>query len=108
MMITDWIIAFLTLVIALFSILVWRVYRRLAWLTGAMESHSTLMLGIEAKRGVNNQPIKIIWWDPTIEEPPFTGEHGKEANLESIFMFMPPQYRKYKSSWFSRLKDSLS
>jgi hypothetical protein len=44
-----------------------QLYERLNWLTGAMESHSETMLLIEAKRGVNGEPIPTIWWDPTIE-----------------------------------------
>jgi len=60
----------LTLIIALLTFLLWKVYERIAWLTGAMETHSDLMLRIEAKRGINEQPIKLVWWDPTIADPP--------------------------------------
>jgi hypothetical protein len=80
--ITDWlnvIIAFLLL------FLLWRLNRRVTWLTGALESHSTLMLRIEAKRGIDGKPIKAIWWDPNREKPPFKGTHGVEADLEQIY-----------------------
>ena len=44
--VTDWIMAVLTLIIAFFTFLVWKVYDRIAWLTGAMGSHSEIMLRI--------------------------------------------------------------
>ena len=66
----TWIMILLTATIALFTYLVWKVYERIAWLTGAMETHSELMLRIEACRGVRDEPIKLLWWDPTIEDPP--------------------------------------
>ena len=97
-MIANWIMIILTLAIACFTWLVWKVYRRIAGLTGAMESHSTIMLRIEAERGIKNKPIKIIWWDPTIKDPPFTGKHGEEAELEEIRLFLPPKYRQKKTS----------
>ena len=70
---TNWIMIFLTLVIALFTYLVWKVYERIAWITGAMETHSDLMLRIEARRGINGEPIKLVWWDPTIQPLPRNG-----------------------------------
>lgn len=63
---SDGIMIVLTLVIAFFTYLVWKVYERIAWLTGAMESHSELMLRIEAKRGIEGQPIEILQWDPIV------------------------------------------
>ena len=76
-MLTDWILVFLTFVIAIFTFLVWKVYERIAWLTGAMESHSDLMLRINAARGINGKPIDLVWWDPTIADAPVTKEHEK-------------------------------
>lgn len=67
------------------------------WLMGAMESHSTTMMRLEAK----NQGIPVIWWDPTDNE---TGEqhwpvydvakHGEEATLEKIYTGIPLKLRK--------------
>ncbi len=41
-MIANWIIVLLTFVIAFFTFLIFLVYERIEWLTGAMESHSGL------------------------------------------------------------------
>lgn len=102
---TDWIIIVLTLVIAFFTYLVWKVYERIAWLTGAMESHSDIMLRIEAKRGVNGQPIKLVAWDPTIEAPPVKREHGEEINLNTIYVYLPLNQRKNKPTWWKRVSE---
>jgi hypothetical protein len=105
MMITDWILVIFTAVIAFFTYLVWKVYERIAWLTGAMETHSDLMLRIEASRGINGRPIRLVWWDPTIVEPPINREHGQEVNLETIYCYLPPKLRKNKPSWKARMKE---
>ncbi len=47
----NWVLVFLTFVLVLLTYLVWKVYERIAWLTGAMETHSDLMLRIEAPPG---------------------------------------------------------
>ena len=99
----------LTLVIAFFTFLVWKVYERMAWLTGAMESHTDLMLRIEAKRGIKDgREIKLIWWDPTIERPPIKREHGQEMELDTIYVYLPPNERKVKATWQSRVKNLFS
>lgn len=96
-MLTDWITVILTLVIAFFTFLVWKVYERIAWFTGAMESHSDLMLKIEAMRGSGTgQPIKLIWWDPSIGDPPVSRKHGKEVDLNTIYVCLSPKYRQRK------------
>ena len=78
-------------------------------MTGAMETHSDLMLRIEAKRGVNeNESIKLIWWDPTIEEPPIVREHGKEVDLREIYIYLPPKLRENRPTWNTLLKDLFS
>ena len=102
---TNFLMVLLTAVIALFTFLVWKVYERIAWLTGAMETHSDLMLRIEAKRGINDSPIKVVWWDPTIEKPPGKREHGKEVELNTIYCYLPPRERRVQPSWCSKLKD---
>jgi hypothetical protein len=82
---------------------VWRVYERIAWFTGAMESQSDIMMRIEALRGVNSQPIELIWWDPTIEPPPTTKEHRTPVDLRRIYVFLPPHLRKNKQTFWRRL-----
>ena len=67
---------------------------RLNWFTGALESHSSLMLRIEAARGINGKPIEAIWWDPTLEKAPVKREHGKAAQLERIYVFVPMEERQ--------------
>jgi len=105
----DWIMIILTLVIAFFTFLVWKVYERIAWLTGAMESHSDIMLRVEAKRGIKDgKEIKLIWWDPTIEKPPIKREHGQEIELDTIYVYLPPEERKEKITWQSRIKRLFS
>lgn len=103
-MITDLIMVFLTFVIAALTYLVWKVYERIAWLTGAMESHSDLMLRIEALRGApNGKPIDLIWWDPSIKEAPIVQEHGKKVELNQIYVYLPPRLRQKKPSLKQRL-----
>ncbi len=103
-MITDWIIAGLTLIIAVFTLLVWRVYRRIAWLTGSMETHSDLMLRLQALRGgADGKPIELVWWDPTIEDAPGVREHGKPVDMKRIHIYLPLELRRNKPSFWKRL-----
>ena len=104
-MITDWLLVFLTLVIAVLTYLIWKVYERIAWLTGAMESHSDLMLRIEALRGIGRKPIELVWWDPTIENVPTVKEHGKPVEMNRIYIYLPPKLRQNKPSTWKRLRD---
>lgn len=104
---TNWIMIVLTVIVVFFTYLVWKVYERIAWLTGAMETHSDLMLRIEAKRGINGHPIKLVWWDPTLEPPPVTREHGKEIDLNTIYMYRPLSQRRNRPAWWARAKDLL-
>lgn len=104
-MISDWIIALLTLVIAVLTFLVWKVYERIAWLTGAMESHSDLSLRIEALRGIDGKKIELIWWDPSIDKPPVEKKHGKPVELNCIYVYLPPELRQNKPSLRERLRD---
>ena len=82
-MITDWLLVFLTFVVAVLTFLVWKVYERIAWLTGAMETHSDLMLRIEALRGIDGKQIALIWWDPTIGDPPTQKSARRASGDES-------------------------
>ncbi|TAK05823.1 hypothetical protein EPO44_06225 [bacterium] len=101
----EWIIVILTLVIAFFTFLVWKVYERIAWLTGAMETHSDLMLRIEARRGINGEPIKLVWWDPTIEKIPTRKQHGEEVDLSTIYIYLPMEMRQNKPGYRDKLKS---
>jgi hypothetical protein len=104
---SNWIMVILTLIIAFFTYLVWKVYERIAWLTGAMETHSDLMLRIEARRGIDGTPIKLLWWDPTIEPPPVRREHGQEIDLSTIYIYLPLNQRQNRSPWWKRAKELL-
>ena len=81
-----------TFVIAFFAILVWIVYKKISDITGAQETHSEMMLKIEAKRC----RIPAVWWDPTIAAPPVGWKHDKEINLEKVYIYIPKELRKYR------------
>ena len=100
----SWIMAFFTIVIAFFTFLVWKVYERISWLTGAMETHSDLMLRIEARRGVNGQPVRLVWWDPTIAIVPTKKEHGEEVDLSTIYIYLPLEMRRNNPTRLQRFK----
>jgi hypothetical protein len=102
---TNVIIAVLTAVIALFTFLVWRVYRRIEWLTGAMETHSALQLRLEAAKVIspNGQQVRVVWWDPDIAPPPVTPEHGKEAEINQVYLYLPPKLRRNHKKLTRRL-----
>lgn len=85
----------------------WKVYASIAWLTGAMETHSAIMLQIEAKRGINGTPIKLVAWDPTFEAPPIKWEHGQEIEVKTIYVCLPLGQRKNKPLWWKRAKELL-
>ena len=76
----------------------WRIHQRTVWLTGAMETHSDLMLRLQAKQ----QGIEMIWWDPTVEIFPFKGEHGKSVELNRILVGVTLKHRRNQPSAFRR------
>jgi|GEM_PF-3310640 len=82
-----------TVVIAVFTALVWKINRRMEWLTGAMESHSALMLRMEAEK----KEIEIEWWDPSIEDFPREGKHQEPCKIKKIYVAIQPNLRKYQS-----------
>ena len=104
----EWLMVAITALLVFLGILAWRINKHVMWLTGALESHSTLMLRLEAKRGVKDTPIKVIWWDPNREEAPFDGAHGKEADLDNIHLFFPPKYRTSKGGFWGCVTQWLS
>ena len=107
---TNEVIAIFTVVVAFFTYLVWRVYRRIEWLTGAMESHSALQLRLEAAKLVlpNGQPVRVVWWDPDIESPPVTPEHGKDAQINQVYLYLPPHLRRNRKKLSRKLWHWLS
>ncbi len=111
---TDVLLAVFTAFIALFSYLVWRVYRRIEWWTGSMESYAARTLQIEAARGVPGGPggprvpVPVIWWDPNVEPFPFTGSHFAPGNLERIYLGVPLRHRQRKRTLMARLWRRLS
>jgi len=86
----------LTVGICYLTYLIYKVYTRIEWLTGAMETHSATMLLIEAARGTNGRPIKTVAWDPTIKAPPIKRVHGEEFSIDTIYIYLPPDQRKNK------------
>lgn len=98
----NWLMIIITLLVAFISLMAWRTSQLIAWITGAMESHSSIMLRLEAKRGVGEQPIKVIWWDPTIEAPPISRKHGEEADIKCIYSYVPLKERKSRRMWLVR------
>jgi hypothetical protein len=103
-MLTDWIIAAFTVIIAALTFLILRVYLQMEWLSGAMETHSDLMLRIEARRGIHNEPIKLLWWDPTIAKPPRQIAHGQEVDLSTIYIYLPVELRRNNPSAWQKLR----
>ena len=97
--------AILTAVIALFTFLVWKVYRRIGWLTGAMESHSDLALLLQARSA--NPPVEVVWWDSTIEPLPIP-EHGEPRRLDRIFVKLPPPLRAQQPTWKEKLRGAFA
>ena len=95
----DWLMVIITILVAFISLMAWHVSKLIAWLTGAIESHSSIMLRLEAKRGVGEEPIKVVWWDPTIETPPINRKHGDEADINCIYSYVPPKERKCPPNW---------
>jgi hypothetical protein len=87
--------AIFTGLIALLTFFLWRSYKRIEWLTGALESHSMLMLRIEASRLQTDKgdSVRLIWWDPDEEALP-APTHGAEAKLETLRLYLPLKARK--------------
>ncbi len=105
---TDWLMAIISIFLFLLGCFVWRINAKIGWFTGALETHSELMLRIEAKRGINGEPIKVIWWNPLTKHFPFSGEHSTEAELSEIYLGIPPKFRGENQNWYSKVKLWLS
>ena len=79
-----------TLAVAVLTALVWKINKQMAWLAGAMESHSAMMLRMEAEQ----RGIELEWWDPSIEAFPREGGHGEPCRIGKIYIGIPPRWRK--------------
>jgi hypothetical protein len=91
------VISALTFALVVLAFLTWRTYMKMAWLSGALESHSQLMLHMKAmERGV-----KVVWWDPDLAKPPKTRAHGESVNLDTIYSDLPQHER---SGWINATK----
>ena len=86
-------------VIALFTYFLWRLERRMTVFTGAMETHSFLMLRLEAER----QKIKTVWWDKTVEPLPFDGRHKESAEVKEIKFAIPWVHRQHQPCWLVKV-----
>lgn len=84
-------------VIAVFTALVWKINKRMEWLTAAMESHAQKMLEIKAHD--NNIPVEL--WDPSIEPFPPAAGHREPCMLDKIYIGIPPEMRKNPPPSFS-------
>lgn len=113
--VVDWILAnstaIATAIMAIFTVLVWRTYRRIEWWTGSMDSYSSLLLRIEASRGVgmgeDKRPVELVWWDPNIGgRNPGVGLHNAPIDLRKIHIFLPREFRQKASTW-KRLVQSI-
>ena len=82
----EFFIAFGTIVIAFFTYLVWQINKRMEWLTGAMESHSGMMLRIEAHK----RKIPMEFWDKSIKPFPRTDKHVEPVKLDKIYIGVHP------------------
>ena len=70
------------------------IAKRIEWLTGALESHSTIQLRLDAKK--YGSEVEMIWWDPTIAPVPSIPKHGEKAELSKIYLFLPESLRAGK------------
>ena len=86
---TDWLLVIFNGLLVLFSLLLYRVNKRLTWITGAMESHSDLTSKMLAKR----EGIPVIWWDPTVQEWPRQPKHGDQYQGKVMLTYLPPKLR---------------
>jgi hypothetical protein len=84
-----------TIVTVAFAWLTLRIQKQVTWLTGALESHSTLQVRLQAER--ENKPV--VWWDPTFEGGckknwPEQPKHLDNALVKTVYVGLPPHLRK--------------
>lgn len=83
------------------------VLEKICWVLGAIETHSSLFLKIEALRGVDGNPLELLWGDPTIRKSNIKHEHGEKIDLKSIYFSIPQKDRKIKRTLLNKIKDLL-
>jgi hypothetical protein len=95
----DWANVFFGASVAFSGWMVWRatqqianMNQRLAWLSGALESHSEIMMRLTAQR----DGIPVIYWDPDIEDTPTTPakKHKAAAEVTTVYQYLPLHLRK--------------
>lgn len=86
----DWMIAAFASATALSAYQSWRSSKKVEWLIGALESHSTLRLRMEAKR----DNLKVIAWDPSQSSPARVPITGHDWPLDEIYLAIPPDLRR--------------
>lgn len=84
-----------TVALVFLAFMTWRVYMKMTWLYGSLESHSLVMLRLAAhKARAKGMPVRLVWWDPDIASPPVTREHDIEDTIETIYLYLPQDQRK--------------
>jgi hypothetical protein len=88
--------ALATVALAIATCALWRTTNamkkqneQIANFTGAMESHSTLMLRLEARK----YGLPVVWWDPTQARTPGNPRHEQPADLSTIYIYLPTELR---------------
>lgn len=89
--IPEWVMAFFSAATAL---LAWSSYhssKQVEWLIGALESHSTMRLRMQAKR----DGLKVKAFDPKISRyPGRIPLIGEEWHLDEVYLALPPEFRR--------------
>jgi hypothetical protein len=102
----------LTFLLVVFTFLTWRTYKTIEFLTGAMESHSTLELRLEILKWNDQHPdkqIKMIWWDKTKTDTPTEGAptHGQPVAMDEVYFMLPLKKREGQNSLCRDIRTSL-
>ena len=82
-----------TVTIAKFAYGQTQLNERLTFYTGSMESYSQFMLMLAAEK----QEKRLVWWDPTREPRPFTGQHNQPIEFNELAIYVPEEIRKHKT-----------
>jgi len=83
------------LLLVILAFLGWRVSNKVKWFTGALESHSTIMLWLEAQRGIGGRPIKLEWFDPDATSRSIRDyAPGTEVDFTPIYLAVPMKERQ--------------
>lgn len=88
------------------SYLIWQTYRKIEFLTGALETQSELMLRLTLKD--RHPDISVVWWDKSVEDFPFEGKHGQPFDLKTVRFGFPMKHRRFYSTWFGLCRNERS